>query len=101
MTLTGKCKHVWFHVSNEGSAPGKQLWGARQRNMGKFAGVADYIFMGSSTNVALEIKDGKKPLQPSQKDFKNWCELCEVRFEKAESYEEAIEIVKRLNIVLP
>jgi len=101
MTLTGKCKHVWFHVSNEGSAPGKQLWGSRQRNMGKFAGVADYIFLGPSHNLALEIKDGKKALQTPQKDFKNWCELCEVRFEKAESYEEAIEIVKRLNIIIP
>jgi len=100
MTLTGRCKYVWFHVSNEGSAAGKQIWGARQRNMGKFAGVADYIFLGN-TNLALEMKDGKKPLQPSQKDFQSWCKSCEVHFKTAHSLEEAVEIVESMKITLP
>ncbi len=101
MTLTGRCKYVWFHVSNEGSAPGKQRWGSRQRNMGKFAGVADYIFLGEKGNLALEIKDGNKSLQPAQKQFKRWCIDCGIPFELATSYEEAIEFVSKHGVVTP
>lgn len=98
MTLTGRCKHVWFHVSNEGSANNKQLWGIRQRNMGKFAGVADYIFIGTNSSLALEIKNGKNTLQPSQKEFQRWCEDCNVPHKVAYSFEEAVDIVKDLGI---
>jgi hypothetical protein len=98
MSITGKCKHVWFHVSNEGSSKGKQLWGARQRNMGKFAGVADYVFLGNPC-LALEIKAGKKPLQESQKIFKQWCGDCLVTYAVATSYQEAVDILLAYKIV--
>ena len=100
MTLTNRCSHVWFHVSNEGNSSNKQLWGSRQRNMGKFSGVADYIFLGKHSNLALEIKNGNKPLQESQKDFKSWCEINNVPFEKATSFNECVDIVKLHKIVL-
>ncbi len=98
MSITGKCKHVWFHVSNEGSAKGKQLWGMRQRNIGKFAGVADYIFLGDPC-LALEIKNGKKKLQDSQETFKKWCEDCNVNYRVAYSFAEAVDILKECQIV--
>lgn len=99
MTLTGKCRHVWFHVSNEGSSKGKQLWGARQRNMGKFAGVADYVFLGNPS-FALEIKNGKKPLQESQEIFKRWCGDCLVTYAVAGSYQEAVNILIENKIII-
>lgn len=98
MSITGKCKHVWFHVSNEGSAPGKHIWGARQRNIGKFAGVADYIFMGD-TCLALEIKAGKKKLEESQEVFKRWCDDTNVPFRVAYSYEDALSVLKECGII--
>ena len=98
MSITGKCKHIWFHVSNEGSAPGKHLWGSRQRNMGKFAGVSDYVFMGPKC-LALEIKNGNKKLQESQEIFKKWCEDCNVPYHVAGSYEEAVNILKKYEII--
>lgn len=99
MTLTKRCKCVWFHVSNEGSGAGKAKWGARQRNMGKLAGVSDYVFMGNGINLALEIKDGNKPLQPSQKDFQKWCKDSGVPYEVAKSLDEAIYFVEKHKIV--
>lgn len=98
MSITGQCKHVWFHVSNEGSAPGKQLWGARQRNIGKFAGVSDYVFLGDPC-LALEMKNGKKKLQDSQETFKKWCTDCNVTYRVAGSFEEAIAILKENRII--
>jgi len=98
MTLTGKCDHVWFHVSNEGSSPGKQFWGARQRNMGKFSGVADYIFLGDPC-LALEIKDGNKKLQESQKVFQQWCGDCNVSFRVARSFQEAVDVLKECGVI--
>lgn len=98
MSITGKCKHVWFHVSNEGSSKDKEVWGARQRNMGKFAGVADYVFLGEPC-LALEIKNGKKKLQESQEVFKKWCEDMKLIYRVAGSYEEAVNIVKECGIV--
>lgn len=98
MSITGRCRHVWFHVSNEGSSKGKALWGMRQRNMGKFSGVADYVFLGDPC-LALEIKNGNKRLQDSQETFKRWCGDCGVIFRLASSYQEAVDIVKELGIV--
>lgn len=99
MTLTGKCKHVWFHVANEGSGGGKQFWGKRQRNMGKFAGVSDYVFLGNSS-LALEIKaDAKKTLEDSQEIFKRWCGDCDVPYVMATSYQEAVDAVIKYKVV--
>lgn len=99
MTLTGKCKHVWFHVSNEGSTSGKAFWGARQRNMGKFSGVADYVFLGSPC-VALEIKAGKNKLQDAQKTFQQWCKDCRVEYHVACSFAEAEQILKTTGVII-
>lgn len=75
------------------------MWGARQRNMGKLAGVSDYVFMGNGINLALEIKDGDKVIQPSQKYFKKWCSEHQVPYEVAGSYEEAVKVVEKYKIV--
>lgn len=100
MSLNKRCQAVWFHVSNEGSSAAKAKWGARQRNMGKLAGVSDYVFMGNGINLALEIKDGNKPLQPSQKDFQRWCVEKNVPYEVAKSLDEAINCVVKHKIVI-
>jgi hypothetical protein len=92
--------HVWSHIANEGSAGGKQRWGARQRNMGKFAGVADYLFLGK-TCFALEIKAGKKKLEESQETFKKWCQHCSVPYAVAYTYKEAVDLVIANKIVIP
>jgi hypothetical protein len=96
-TLLGKCKHVWFHVPNEGNSPNKQLNGAKQRNIGKFAGVADYIFLGEPS-AALEIKNGKKKLSPAQETFKKWCLDRGILFDVAGSVDEAISFLERNEI---
>jgi len=98
MSITGRCKHVWFHVSNEGSAKGKQLWGMRQRNMGKFAGVADYVFMGDPC-LAMEVKNGNKKLQDTQETFKRWCDDCKVPYHVVGSYDEAITLLSTWGII--
>lgn len=90
-TLTNKCPYVWFHIANEGKA--SPVFGALVRAIGKIAGVPDYIFVGSSKCLFLEIKAKTGKLSPSQKHFKMWCEQWRVPYEVAYSYEEAVSML--------
>lgn len=102
-TLTGKCNCVWFHPQNEGNKPSKHGWRFWnfQRNIGKFAGVSDYIFLGDKFCLCLEIKDGKKNKQEkNQKIFEQWCNQNAVPYLVASSFEEAITIIKEHGIVI-
>ena len=101
-TYNKHCRAVWFHVQNESNQGSKtyRFWNL-QRNMGKLAGVSDYVFMFKNGNLALEIKDGKKGKQTeAQCFFENWCLSEEVPYEIARTLEEAIAFTKKYQIVI-
>lgn len=100
--IQGKCHAVWMHIQNESNQSTKKnhkFWNF-QRNIGKFGGVADYLFLGDQFNLALEIKDGKKnKLSAAQLFFKKWCLREGVPYREAYGLEEAINIVHEYGIV--
>lgn len=101
-TLQGLCPYVWFHVANEGYALTTfrvRLWGQVKKSIGKFPGVADYIFLGEKKCFALEIKTKKTKQSENQKTFEKWCNLNNVTYACVHSLEEAIEFVYNYKIV--
>lgn len=70
------------------------------RNMGKLAGVPDFIFTSNEITLWLELKDGKKgKLSPEQQFFKEWCSQTGSQWAIACSLQEAITLVEALGIV--
>ena len=104
VTLKNKCNYVWFHVANEGmTITTKQILrqGCLKRNMGKLAGVADFVFLGKDKSFCLELKVKKRKLTTAQEIFQEWCSIVNVGYEVAYTLDEAIHILKREGIVLP
>jgi len=95
-----RCTCVWFHPQNESNQVGNQRWWNLQRNMGKFAGVSDYVFMGDKINLCLEIKDGPKGKQSeAQSCFEQWCNKKKVPYELARTLDEAIKFVRQYGVI--
>lgn len=101
-TLEGECPFVWFHVANEGyfSASNKiRFWGMIKKAIGKFPGIADYIFLGNGKCFALEIKTKKTRQSENQKKFQDWCVLNKVPYECVNSFEDALIFFKENGII--
>lgn len=100
--LNNKCIATWRHNQNESNQKKGASWKFwnLQRNMGKFAGIPDYTFCWKNGCLELEIKDGDKGKQSeAQKEYEEWCALCDVPYEIAKSVDEAIQIVYEYGIV--
>lgn len=99
MTLTGKCKAVWTkiaHETNSNSIP----YGNLMRNMGKLAGVPDYIFTWDEKCLWLELKNGKKnKLSKDQEFFREWCKSTNTDWAIAYSLMEALDIIVGRGII--
>lgn len=97
-TMTGKCDYVWTKIAHETSSK-SYAFGNLMRNMGKNAGVPDFIFTNGENFLWLELKNGKdKKLSADQQFFKCWCEETNSPYCLAYSAQEAIKIVEVLGI---
>lgn len=110
-TLEGKCKAVWTKIAHETAAKPRTFktksgqmikicaFGNLMRNMGKNAGVPDFIFTWEGEALWLELKDGKDAkLSDDQEFFREWCLETKAKHEIAWSLNEAIYIVERYGI---
>lgn len=97
-TLEGKCKACWTKIAHEGkhSANFSKL----MRNMGKLAGVPDFIFTWSGGHLWLELKNGKKGILSSEQEyFIKWCGLTNSNVEVATTIDEAEAVLKKYGII--
>jgi len=111
MTLSGKCKATWTKIAHETfdkpkiirSKSGKiskiSLSGNLLRNMGKLAGVADFIFTWDNHLLWLELKVAKGKQSEDQLFFQKWCESTGSPYEVAYSFKDAVEILTKYGVV--
>lgn len=101
MSLTDRCNCTWTKIANETSSR-SFAYGNLMRNMGKNAGVADFIFTMGNANLWLELKDGDKGQQSKdQQFFETWCKKTSTAYRLAISSEEAIKIVESFGLFTP
>lgn len=98
MTLTNKCQANWTKIAHE-MPKGSLLFGKRLRNMGKLAGVPDFVFTWKENHLWLELKKPKGKMSPEQKFFQKWCKETESNHAIAYSLEEAITILQEYDII--
>lgn len=100
MTLTDRCSCVWTKIAHETSGK-SHAFGNLMRNMGKMAGVPDFIFTSKNITLWLELKDGKsKKLSPDQEFFKKWCEGTGSKWAIAYTLHQAITVLEDEGIVM-
>jgi hypothetical protein len=101
MTLTDRCHATWTKIAHETSSK-SFAYGNLMRNMGKMAGVSDFIFTMNGKALWLELKDGDKGKQlKDQQFFEVWCKKTASVYEIALSCEEAIKIVEKHGFCTP
>ena len=78
--LEGRLRAVFCHVPNElaGSARATPA-AAIARAAGLISGASDYLFLWDDGSGVLEAKSKTGSLSPSQKDWREWCQLHGVR----------------------
>lgn len=101
-----KNNFLFFSVPNEallfgaandrGKAFGKIK---KLKKMGLTPGVSDLIIGKDSKTYCLEIKDGNKKLSYNQSIFKNLAICNGWKYKKIDSIDEAIQILKKWNII--
>jgi hypothetical protein len=92
-TLAGRLRAVWFHVPNEGRRSWRQ--GRIMRCMGLVPGAPDYVFLGKTDTLAIEVKTKSGKLSENQKVFREWCETLAIKYVVCRSVEECQEIIKK------
>lgn len=97
-TLTNKCIANWTKIAHE-MPRGSLLFGKRLRNMGKLAGIPDFIFTWKDNHLWLELKQPNGRLSPDQKFFQEWCQETNSNHEIAYSLDEAIDIINKYGII--
>ena len=99
MTLTEQCRACWTKIAHETNSDSK-AYGCLLRNMGKLAGVPDFIFTWENHCLWLELKNGHdKRLSNDQVFFQNWCTETQSPHVVAYTFDEAIEILKQVGII--
>lgn len=96
-TINGNLKAIWCHIPNE--SPSSVRFGAKLNALGRFAGVADYIFGNGTGMWAIEVKTGTNKLSPYQQTFREWCAHHEVPFRVMYAMEEGIAALKEWGIL--
>lgn len=98
MTLEGKLPFIWYHIPNEflPSARRNYSFELKQKHMGKISGVPDYCFLGKEKSFFIEFKASKGSQTPSQKSFEKWCLMVGVDYHLCRSYQEGMEVVKKM-----
>jgi len=92
-TLAGRLRAVWFHVPNEGRRSWRQ--GRIMRCMGLIPGAPDYVFLGKTDTLAIEVKTKTGTLSENQKVFKTWCSTIGIDYVVCRSVEECQETIKK------
>lgn len=96
-TINGNLKVVWCHIPNE--SPSTVRFGAKLNALGRFAGVADYLFGNGQGMWAIEVKTGKNKLSLYQQVFSEWCSVMDVPFKVMYTMEEGIAALKEWKIL--
>lgn len=95
LKIEGKLKGLFFHIAHETGDGNKTAFGYALKMMGKFNGIADYVFIHDTKTVFLEVKSGKNKASDHQKLFQQWCELEHIPYAIMTSAEEGITFLKQ------
>ena len=99
-SATDTLKCVWFHVANEIADRKHFQFGKKIRNLGKFPGVPDYIFLGDGKCGGIEVKTPSNKQTPSQKIFEKWCSKHNVFYHTITSADEGLQKLRDEGILL-
>ena len=87
--LEGRLRGVWTHTPNELAGASRATPAAAiARAAGMITGASDYLFLWDDGSGVLEAKSKTGSLSPSQKDWREWCQLHGVRHAVFRSVEE-------------
>jgi hypothetical protein len=94
-TLERYCHPEWFWTHFPAGEKRTKATGARLRRMGTKPGVADYLLISPEGQLhALEMKRSKTELLTfGQERFRDWCRAHGVPWHRANSYDEAVEVL--------
>lgn len=101
-TLEGRLSAVWTHPANElagitrmtKNGPRAMPQAALARALGLIRGSSDYLFLWDDGAGAIEFKSSTGSMTPSQRDFRDWCEVKGVRFATARSCAAGLETLR-------
>lgn len=95
LKIEGKLKGLFFHIAHETGDGNKSAFGYALKMMGKFNGIADYIFISDEKTIFLEVKSGKNKASEHQKLFQKWCEFEHIPYAIITSVEEGLTFLKK------
>jgi len=98
-TIEGALSATWTSIPHElgavsvGSAQFRSMQSryAKQIAMGLVTGSADYVFIDQNGGGWIELKSRTGSMQPSQRDFRTWCEIKCVRHAVCRSLDDVID----------
>ena len=74
--LEGRLRAIWTHVPNELAGAARATPAAAiARAAGLITGASDYLFLWNDGSGVLEAKSKTGSLSPSQKDWREWCQM--------------------------
>lgn len=99
--LEGRLRAVWSHPANElAGYSSSTARSAIARAMGLISGTPDYLFLSDVGCMAQEAKIGRNDLSPNQRDFRVWCEACNVPFRTFRTVEEGLGQLRAAGLLL-
>lgn len=73
LKIEGKLKGLYFHIAHETGGSDRRAFGHVLKLMGKFNGVADYVFLRNNCVLMLEAKTKGNKQSEHQHLFAQWC----------------------------
>ncbi len=93
-TVQGKLKAVWTKIPNEVADAKHPVFGKKMSWLGKMSGAPDYVVVGASCGLWIEVKIPKGKLSPDQETFMSWCDVWKCPHYRVQSLEEVEVILK-------
>jgi hypothetical protein len=93
LKIEGKLNGLFFHIAHETGDGNKTAFGYALKMMGKFNGIADYIFINGNDVLFIEVKYGKNKLSEHQKLFQKWCEFETIPYHAINNVEDGLQLL--------